>query len=148
MSENFDDEIFAGKTFSDLLKEIHKKSNTKAKQINQLVRELQPLVKSIGDATVIVPLIKDYLDVGVKNDELLVKIAVIVQRHVQKANDGNGESWDIPQQEIDDLVEAYQNNSADIKDIKIDVEEKSSEMTTKDKFTLPDLDEKTEESNG
>ena len=50
-------EIFKGKTFSDLLKEIYDNSTKKEKQINSLIQELRPLVKNIGDATVIVPLI-------------------------------------------------------------------------------------------
>ena len=67
-------EIFKGKTFSDLLKEIYDNSTKKEKQINSLIQELRPLVKNIGDATVIVPLIKEYLDVGVKNDDHLIKM--------------------------------------------------------------------------
>ena len=70
-------EIFKGKTFSDLLKEIYDNSTKKEKQINSLIQELRPLVKNIGDATVIVPLIKEYLDVGVKNDDHLIKMAAM-----------------------------------------------------------------------
>ena len=76
----FDKEIFDGKSFSDLLKEIHSNSKKKDKQINSLIAQLQPLVKNITDATILVPLIKDYLDVGVKNDEQLIKMAGIIQR--------------------------------------------------------------------
>ena len=76
----FDDEIFEGKSFSDLLKEIHTNSKKKDKQINSLIAQLQPLVKNITDATILVPLIKDYLDVGVKNDDALIKMASIIQR--------------------------------------------------------------------
>ena len=64
----FDEEIFEGKSFSDLLKEIHTNSKKKEKQINSLIAQLQPLVKNITDATILVPLIKDYLDVGIKNE--------------------------------------------------------------------------------
>jgi len=84
-------EIFKGKTFSDLLKEIYDNSTKKEKQINSLIQELRPLVKNIGDATVIVPLIKEYLDVGVKNDDHLLKMAAIVQRlSTGTANSGDG----------------------------------------------------------
>ena len=54
----FNDEIFEGKSFSDLLKEIHTNSKRKEKQINSLIAQLQPLVKNITDATILVPLIK------------------------------------------------------------------------------------------
>ena len=80
-------QIFDGKSFSDLLKDIYDNSREKETQIKILIKELQPLIKNIGDATVIVPLIKEYLDVGVKNDDHLIKIAAIVQRAMQRGSD-------------------------------------------------------------
>lgn len=72
--------LFGKKTFSDLLKEIYDNSRTKDKQINALIGELKPLVENIGDAQLVVPMIKEYLEIGVKNDEHLIKMAAIVQR--------------------------------------------------------------------
>ena len=66
-------ELFKGTTFSDLMRDVYHNSKKKSRQIDTLIQELQPLVKNIGDATVIVPLIKDYLEVSVKNDDALVK---------------------------------------------------------------------------
>jgi len=90
MHEEF--ELFKGTTFSDLLKDIYHNSKKKDRQINTLIHELQPLIKNLGDATVIVPLIKEYLDVSVKNDEHLVKLAAVVQRLVgsNTKTDGDG----------------------------------------------------------
>ena len=85
-------ELFKGTTFSDLMRDVYHNSKKKSRQIDTLKQELQPLVKNIGDATVIVPLIKDYLEVSVKNDDALVKLAAIVQRLVSvssKDEDGN-----------------------------------------------------------
>jgi hypothetical protein len=73
-------EIFKGKSFSGLLKDIYRNSAEKEKQIKILIGELRPLIKNIGDATIIVPLIKEYMEIGVKNDEQLVKMAAVVQR--------------------------------------------------------------------
>ena len=72
--------LFDDKSFSDLLKEIHGNQKKKAKQLAQLIAELKPLVQSLGDATVVVPLIKEYMEISVKNDEQLIKMAAIVQR--------------------------------------------------------------------
>ena len=72
--------LFDDKSFGDLLKEIHGNQKKKAKQIGQLITELKPMMTSIGDATVIVPLIKEYMDISVKNDDALLKMAAIVQR--------------------------------------------------------------------
>jgi hypothetical protein len=72
--------LFGKKTFADLLKEIHTNSSNKEREIRTLIDNLKPLINSAGDAVIIVPLIKDYLDVSVKNDDLLIKMAGIVQR--------------------------------------------------------------------
>jgi hypothetical protein len=72
--------LFGKKTFADLLKEIHTNSSNKEKEIRNLIENLKPFITSAGDAVIIVPLIKDYLDVSVKNDDLLIKMAGIVQR--------------------------------------------------------------------
>jgi len=87
----FEDEIFDGKNFSDLLKEIHTNSKKKDKQINSLIAQLHPLIKNISDATILVPLIKDYLDVGIKNDDMLVKMASIVQRAMNRSESEGGD---------------------------------------------------------
>lgn len=87
MSTEF--ELFKGKSFSDLMSDIYHNSKKKERQINTLIQELQPLIKSLSDATVIVPLIKEYLEVSVKNDEHLVKLAAIVQRLVSAGNKTN-----------------------------------------------------------
>ena len=72
--------IFDDKSFSDLLKEIHKNQSKKSKQLASLIAELRPLITSLGDATVVVPLIKEYMEISVKNDDQLIKMAAIVQR--------------------------------------------------------------------
>lgn len=88
-----DFELFNGTTFSDLMRDVYHNSKKKSRQIDRLIQELQPLVKNVGDATVIVPLIKDYLEVSVKNDDALVKLASVVQRLLTSGNkeDGGGE---------------------------------------------------------
>ena len=83
--------LFDDKSFSDLLKEIHGNQKKKAKQLAQLIAELRPLVQSLGDATVVVPLIKEYMEISVKNDDALLKMAAIVQRlSTGTSNSGDG----------------------------------------------------------
>ena len=104
---DFDIEIFKGKSFSDLMKDIYSNSTKKDRQINLLIGELRPLIKNIGDATVIVPLIKEYLEVGVKNDEHLVKLAAVVQRLVSTNNrvqSETGNSWMLTEEEKKQLI--------------------------------------------
>ena len=96
--------LFDDKSFSDLLKEIHGNQKKKAKQLASLIAELRPLVQSLGDATVVVPLIKEYMEISIKNDDQLVKMAAIVQRlSTGTANSGDGGS--LTEEEMDQLMD-------------------------------------------
>ena len=77
---SLDSVVFGKKKFSNILEEIYNNQKKKEKQISGLISELKPLINDIGDATLIVPLIKEYMDIGVRNDEQLIKMATIVQR--------------------------------------------------------------------
>jgi ABC-type sugar transport system substrate-binding protein len=80
--------IFKGKTLSDLLGEIYDNSAKTRKQLKDLIRELSGLVITSADAQRLVPLIKEYMELGIKNDDQLVKLATIVQR-LESAKDGD-----------------------------------------------------------
>lgn len=82
--------VFGNKKFSDILEEIYTNQKTKQKQVTSLISELKPLINEIGDATLIVPLIKEYMEIGVKNDEQLIKMATIVQRALQNVGEEGG----------------------------------------------------------
>jgi hypothetical protein len=84
---SFDTEIFGSKKFSDLLKDIYENQKKKDRQINLLIADLKPLITNISDAALLVPVIKDYMEVSVKNDEHLVKLAAVVQRMVSKTTE-------------------------------------------------------------
>jgi hypothetical protein len=104
MDLNF--EIYKGKNFSGLCKDIVKNSENKKDQIDILISELRSLIKTINDATIIVPMIKDYYDVGIKNDEQLVKLASVVQRLVAKGEaSGEGSSMILSEDERKQLME-------------------------------------------
>jgi hypothetical protein len=83
----FDTEIFGSKKFSDLLKDIYENQKKKDRQINLLIADLKPLITGINDAAILVPVIKDYMEVSVKNDEHLVKLAAVIQRMVTNKNE-------------------------------------------------------------
>jgi hypothetical protein len=90
---SLDKEIFKGKTLSDLFGEIYDNSKETKGQVKALIGELKPLIENIGDATLIVPMIKEYMEIGVKNDEHLIKLATVIQRieTAQAKGDGAGE---------------------------------------------------------
>ena len=68
-----DTEIFKGKSIANLAEDIYSTSKKKDSQISLLISELKPLISNIGDSTIIVQIIKDYLEIGVKNDQLIDK---------------------------------------------------------------------------
>ena len=96
--------LFDDKSFSDLLKEIHGNQKKKAKQLASLIAELRPLVQSLGDATVVVPLIKEYMEISVKNDDQLIKMAAIVQRLSTGASN-NGDGGLLTDEEMNQLMD-------------------------------------------
>ena len=99
-----DSVIFGKKKFSNILEEIYDNQKKKEKQISGLISELKPLINDIGDATLLVPLIKDYMEIGVKNDEQLIKMATIIQRALNNSSSGD-DSMGISEEEKAQLME-------------------------------------------
>ena len=87
MSAQFDKIVFGKKKFGDLLEEIYNNQKHREAQVTALISELKPMVSDIGDATLIVPLIKEYMEIGVKNDDALIKMATLVQRALNNTNE-------------------------------------------------------------
>jgi|TARA_B110000908_G_C10234459_1_gene442498 hypothetical protein len=121
-----DTEIFKGKSFANLAEDIYSTSKKKDSQISLLISELKPLISNIGDATIIVPLIKDYLEIGVKNDELIVKLSSLVQRMIANNGTGNDSDFGISEEEKKQLLDTLGEIEDLDKSVK-DTKEKSSE---------------------
>lgn len=87
---NNNPEVFEGTNFKDILREIHQHSAFKRESITSLMDSLTALIKTPNDAATVIPAVRDLLEVAVKNDEHLVKIAVIVQRLITSAQTTGG----------------------------------------------------------
>lgn len=107
--------LFKSKTLSDIFSEIYDNSRKKDTQISDLIGQLKPLIESIEDATLLVPLIKEYLDVSVKNDEHLIKLASIVQRLENSSKGGDEDLLDT--EEIQALLDEMENNEVVTKEV-------------------------------
>jgi hypothetical protein len=83
---DFDKVIFGKKTFSTLLEDIYSNSKNKEKQLSAMIAQLKEFINEPGDAVMIVPLLKEYLEISVKNDDALIKMAGIVQRAMTTNN--------------------------------------------------------------
>ena len=81
---NFDDvTIFGNTSLSDLFKQIHKNNKDIDKQIGEFIDTMKPMATSnAGSAVMLMPTVKDLIDVNVKNNEQLIKMAAIAQRAV------------------------------------------------------------------
>lgn len=88
MDQDF--EVYEGKTYSDLVKDIVENHKNKQKQIKTLTNQLVDMVSEPGDAVIVVPLIKGYLDSDIKNDEALVKLAQILSKKNQNGEGVEG----------------------------------------------------------
>lgn len=99
---SLDNIVFKKKKFSDILSEIYDNQKKKETQISGLISELKPLINYIGDATLIVPLIKEYMEIGIRNDEQLIKMATIVQRAIN--NSSSEDSLGITDAEKEELM--------------------------------------------
>jgi len=122
---SLDKEIFKGKTLSDLFGEIYDNSKETKGQVKSLISELKPLIESIGDATLIVPMIKEYMEIGVKNDDALVKLATIIQRmESAQAKGETGSDFDFSDLQdlldetnaLEEQAKEVSNNSAETED--------------------------------
>jgi hypothetical protein len=100
--------IFGKKKLSDLFKEIYENQKKKETQITALIGELKPLINDIGDATLIVPLIKEYMELGIKNDEQLIKMATIIQRALASGK-SEDEGFGMTEEEKAQLLQEVKN---------------------------------------
>tara|TARA_Y100000361_G_scaffold64019_1_gene56242 strand:- start:944 stop:1354 length:411 start_codon:yes stop_codon:yes gene_type:complete len=120
-----DTEIFKGKTLSSLLNDIYNNQLHTKSQIDLLCDELSKMIKNVSDVAVISPIIKDYLDVAVKNDDQLVKIANVVTKIIT-AKSEESDSGILSDKEKEQLLDALNEEVRDI-------EKKSNEIKDKKK---------------
>jgi hypothetical protein len=104
---NFDDILlFDSKSLGDIFKQIHKNNKDTDKQINELIDALKPLASSnAGSAVMLMPTVKDLIDVNVKNNEQLIKMAGIAQRAATATASDNGGFDLFNSDEIQQLLE-------------------------------------------
>lgn len=128
------DDIFEGKSFQDLTKDIYKNTTDRKKQIDLLISEIHGFITTIDDVILVAPIIKEYMDVAVKNDEHLVKLAGVLQRIISKSMGVNDESMLLSDSEKEELMETLQ-------DVAVDLQNENDRLNDiKDKTTKGYLD--------
>ena len=112
MSDN--NEIFEGKTFQDLTKDIYENTTKRKTQIDLLISEIHGFITTIDDVVMVAPIIKEYMEVSVKNDEHLVKLAGVLQRIISKSNGADDENMLLSDAEKEELMGTLQDTVNDL----------------------------------
>jgi len=123
-----DYEIFEGKTLSDVFKDIYDNSKTNKTQLEVLMKEVVGFIKDGDTAVQIIPMLKEYLEINVKNDEQLVKLATIVQRitAAEKRVSDSGDEFGLTENEKQQLMDAIEN---DVQELQIKKDEIESSIS-------------------
>tara|TARA_R110002074_G_scaffold129878_1_gene271218 strand:+ start:577 stop:981 length:405 start_codon:yes stop_codon:yes gene_type:complete len=112
MSDN--NEIFEGKTFQDLTRDIYENTTKRKVQIDLLISEIHGFITTIDDVVMVAPIIKEYMDTAVKNDEHLVKLAGVLQRIISKSTGSDDESMLLSESEKEELMGTLQDTVDDL----------------------------------
>ena len=110
-----DFEVFDGKSLSDLFKDIYDNTQTNKKQLEVLMQEVVGFIKDGDTAVQIIPMLKEYLEINVKNDDQLVKMAAVVQRIISSEQKGGvGEEFGLSDSEKEQLMGALEDAATDL----------------------------------
>ena len=107
-------EIFEGKTFQDLTKDIYENTTKRKVQIDLLISEIHGFITTIDDVVMVAPIIKEYMDTAVRNDEHLVKLAGVLQRIISKSQGDSDESMLLSDEEKEELMGTLQDTVDDL----------------------------------
>jgi hypothetical protein len=129
-------QLFDGKNLSSLFKDIYDNQQVKKKNISEMIESLRKLIKNVGEATVLAPIIRDLIDTSVKNDDHLIKLATIAQRLAAAEAKGIGEDGWLSEHEktqllteLEDTVnEIDKKNEEKLVDIQIELDEIKSKI--------------------
>ena len=110
-----DFEVFEGKSLSDLFKDIYENTEKNRTQLDVLMKEVVGFIKDGDTAIQIIPMLKEYLEINVKNDDQLVKIAAIVQRLIStESKGGSADEFGLSDAEKEQLMNAVEEVAADV----------------------------------
>jgi len=130
-----DFKIFGDKNFSDLSQEIYENNKLKKTQIDLLIQEVHGYIQGIEDIAIVGPIIKELMDVGIKNDDNLVKLATLYQRIMSKQTVDESDVGLLTEEEKEQLM-------ASLEDVAEDLQKKRDDMVDKDPVDMTEIRQK------
>ena len=109
-----DFKIFGDKNFSDLSQEIYENSKLKKTQIELLIQEVHGYIQGIEDIAIVGPILKELLDVGVKNDDNLLKLASVIQRIMSKHQIDDSDVGLLSEDEKEELMNSLEDAATEL----------------------------------
>ena len=128
-------QLFDGKNLSSLFKDIYENQQNKKKNISDMIESLRKLIKNVGEATVLAPIIRDLIDTSVKNDDHLIKLATIAQRLAAAEAKGIGEDGWLSETEKNQLL-------TELEDTVNEIDKKNEEKLVDIQIELDDIKSK------
>ncbi len=130
-----DIKLFGDKNFSDLSEEIYNNTKLKKTQIDLLIQEVHGYIQGIEDIAIVGPIIKELMDVGIKNDDNLVKLATLYQRIMSKQPIDESDVGLLSEEEKEQLM-------ASLEDVAEDLQKKKDEIVAKDPVDMTKIRQK------
>jgi len=130
-----DFKLFGDKNFSDLSEEIYNNTKLKKTQIDLLIQEVHGYIQGIEDIAIVGPIIKELMDVGIKNDDNLVKLATLYQRIMSKQTVDDSDVGLLSEEEKEQLM-------ASLEDVADDLQKKKDEIVSKDPVDMTEIRQK------
>ena len=130
-----DIKIFGDKNFSDLSQEIYENNKLKKTQIDLLIQEVHGYIQGIEDIAIVGPIIKELMDVGIKNDDNLVKLATLYQRIISKQTVDESDVGLLTEEEKEQLM-------ASLEDVAEDLQKKRDDIVDKDPVDMTEIRQK------
>ena len=120
-----DIKIFGDKNFSDLSQEIYENNKLKKTQIDLLIQEVHGYIQGIEDIAIVGPIIKELMDVGIKNDDNLVKLATLYQRIMSKQTVDESDVGLLSDEEKEQLMASLEDVAEDLQKKKDEIDDMS-----------------------
>lgn len=99
-----ENEIFKGKTLTSLFEDIYNNQSQKKLKITNLIVDIQKMVRGASDMAVLGVVIKDLIDISVKNDEQLIKLANLAQKMILSNGKSVGDAGFLTDEEKQQLL--------------------------------------------